>query len=82
MPSKDPIDQPDFNVVDYINSVCPTEQSLSNIDEVIANLELKINSIDDEMRMVIRGQTSLSKVSLPIIGGMKCLTSLLIAHFV
>lgn len=64
LPSKDPLDQPDFNPVDYINTIFPTEQSLSNIDDVISNLENKIHSIDDEMRTVIRGQTNLSEVSL------------------
>lgn len=62
LPSKDPLDQPDFNPVDYINTIFPTEQSLSNIDDVISNLENKIHSIDDEMRTVIRGQTNLSEV--------------------
>ncbi|KAL0274108.1 UNVERIFIED_CONTAM: hypothetical protein PYX00_006616 [Menopon gallinae] len=80
LPSKDPIDQPDFNVVDYINSICPTEQSLSNIDEVIANLETKINSIDDEMRMVIRGQTSLSKDGHTALEKAKQVIKQLLAH--
>ena len=62
LPSDDPLDQPDFNAVDYINSIFPTEQSLSNIDDVINSFETKIHSINEEMRTVIRGQTSLSKV--------------------
>ncbi|KAK7794507.1 hypothetical protein R5R35_004724 [Gryllus longicercus] len=58
LPSNDPLDQPDFDAVDYINSQFPTEQSLSNIDDVIANMECKIRSIDSEIRSVVRSQTN------------------------
>ncbi|XP_068086641.1 vacuolar protein sorting-associated protein 53 homolog [Anabrus simplex] len=61
LPSSDPLDQPDFNAVDYINSLFPTEQSLSNIDDVISNMECKIRSIDDEIRTVVRGQTNVGQ---------------------
>lgn len=63
LPSKDPLDRPDLNITEYINSIFPTEQSLNNIDDVIANLESKILSIEDEMRSVIRGQTNITEVS-------------------
>lgn len=56
LPSKDPLDEPDFNCIDYINSLFPTEQSLSNIDEVVLKMENKINSIDNEISTVVRGQ--------------------------
>lgn len=55
------MDQPDFNTVDYINSLFPTEQSLSNIDDVVSKMELKIRSIDDEISTVVRGQTMSSQ---------------------
>ncbi|KZC09263.1 PREDICTED: vacuolar protein sorting-associated protein 53 homolog [Dufourea novaeangliae] len=58
LPSTDPLDQPNFNVVDYINSLFPTEQSLSNIDDVVNNMELKIRTIDKQIRSVVRGQTN------------------------
>ncbi|KAJ1524078.1 hypothetical protein ONE63_010615 [Megalurothrips usitatus] len=61
LPSTDPLDQPDFNEVDYINSLFPTEQSLSNIDEVVNNMQTKIQSIDDEIRSVVRGQSSVGQ---------------------
>lgn len=61
LPSNDPLDQPDFNTVDYINSLFPTEQSLSNIDDVVSKMELKIRSIDDEISTVVRGQTMSSQ---------------------
>lgn len=59
--SKDPLDQPDFNTIDYINSLFPTEQSLSNIDEVVAKMENKVSSIDNEISTVVRGQTTASE---------------------
>ncbi|CAG5081341.1 Similar to Vps53: Vacuolar protein sorting-associated protein 53 homolog (Mus musculus) [Cotesia congregata] len=58
LPSNDPLDQPDFNVVDYINQLFPNEQSLSNIDDVINEFEYKKRSIDKEIRSVVRGQTN------------------------
>jgi chromosome segregation ATPase len=57
-PSNDPLDQPDFNAVDYINSLFPTEQSLSNIDDVISKMEQEIHCIDKKIRTVVRGQTN------------------------
>ena len=35
LPNDDPLDRPDFDLVEYINELFPNEQSLSNIDEVI-----------------------------------------------
>ncbi|KAL7305980.1 hypothetical protein TKK_0001450 [Trichogramma kaykai] len=57
IPSSDPLDQPDFNPVDYINTLFPTEQSLVNIDEVINKLENESKQINKEMRQLIGGQT-------------------------
>ncbi|XP_017892761.1 vacuolar protein sorting-associated protein 53 homolog isoform X2 [Ceratina calcarata] len=61
LPSTDPLDQPNFNVVDYVNSLFPTEQSLSNIDDVVNNMEFKIRTIDKEIRSVVRGQTNVGQ---------------------
>ncbi|XP_030847285.1 vacuolar protein sorting-associated protein 53 homolog [Strongylocentrotus purpuratus] len=58
LPSSDPLDRPDFNAVDYINYLFPTEQSLANIDEVVNRMRLKIRRLDDEIRSVVRGQTT------------------------
>lgn len=38
----DPLDRPDFNAVDYINGLFPSEQSLSNIDDVLNRMKQKI----------------------------------------
>ena len=45
LPSDDPLDRPDFNPVDYINSLFPTEQSLSNIDDVVGKIRHKIRCV-------------------------------------
>ncbi|XP_015586668.1 vacuolar protein sorting-associated protein 53 homolog [Cephus cinctus] len=61
LPSNDPLDQPNFNAVDYINSLFPTEQSLSNIDDVVSQMEFKICCIDKEIRSVVHGQTNVGQ---------------------
>ncbi|EFN82571.1 vacuolar protein sorting-associated protein 53 homolog [Harpegnathos saltator] len=61
LPSNDPLDQSNFNVVDYINSLFPTEQSLSNIDDVVNKMEFEIHTIDKEIRSVVRGQTNVGQ---------------------
>ncbi|KAH9498665.1 Vacuolar protein sorting-associated protein 53 [Bulinus truncatus] len=61
LPSDDPLDKPDFNPVDYINTLFPTEQSLSNIDQVVGKIKQKIWRLDDEIRTVVRGQTNVGE---------------------
>lgn len=61
LPSTDSLDQPTFDVVDYINTMFPSEQSLSNIEDVISEMEYRICSIDKEIRLVVRGQTDASQ---------------------
>ncbi|XP_020323515.1 vacuolar protein sorting-associated protein 53 homolog [Oncorhynchus kisutch] len=60
-PSQDPLDRADFNAVEYINTLFPTEQSLANIDEVVNKIRLKIRRLDDNIRMVVRGQTNVGQ---------------------
>lgn len=57
----DPLDQPNFNVVDYINQLFPSEQSLSNIDEMVNKIENEIHTIDKDIRSVVRGQTNVGQ---------------------
>ncbi|XP_065201142.1 vacuolar protein sorting-associated protein 53 homolog [Planococcus citri] len=61
VPSDDTLDVADFNPIDYINSIFPTEQSLSNIDQVISNMETKVYNIDTEIRNVVRQQTNMGQ---------------------
>uniref|UniRef100_A0A669Q1V3 Vacuolar protein sorting-associated protein 53 homolog n=1 Tax=Phasianus colchicus TaxID=9054 RepID=A0A669Q1V3_PHACC len=60
-PSQDPLDRADFNAVEYINTLFPTEQSLANIDEVVNKIRLKIRKLDDSIRTVVRGQTNVGQ---------------------
>ncbi|XP_007454296.1 PREDICTED: vacuolar protein sorting-associated protein 53 homolog isoform X1 [Lipotes vexillifer] len=60
-PSQDPLDRADFNAVEYINTLFPTEQSLANIDEVVNKIRLKIRRLDDSIRTVVRGQTNVGQ---------------------
>uniref|UniRef100_A0A8C0JCR6 VPS53 subunit of GARP complex n=1 Tax=Chelonoidis abingdonii TaxID=106734 RepID=A0A8C0JCR6_CHEAB len=60
-PSQDPLDRADFNAVEYINTLFPTEQSLANIDEIVSKIRLKIRRLDDNIRTVVRGQTNVGQ---------------------
>lgn len=60
-PSQGPLDQADFNAVEYINTLFPTEQSLANIDDVVNKIRLKIRRLDDNIRTVVRGQTNVGQ---------------------
>ena len=39
LPSDDPLDQPNFSTVDYINQSFPTEQSLNNLDDQVTDMK-------------------------------------------
>lgn len=55
--SDDPLDQSDFNAIDYINTIFPTEQSLTNIDDILGKMKEKIRNLDQDIRRVVRGQS-------------------------
>lgn len=57
LPNDDPLDKPDFDLVEYINELFPNEQSLSNIDEVIYQDRSRIKRIDNDIRSIIHNQT-------------------------
>lgn len=52
------MDSQDFNSTDYINQLFPTEQSLSTIDDVLNKMETECQQIDDNIRSVVRSQTT------------------------
>jgi hypothetical protein len=56
LPSSDPLDRPDLNVVDYINTLFPTEQSLAGLDETIGDLNARVEEIEQETRNMVRSQ--------------------------
>ncbi|XP_022667967.1 vacuolar protein sorting-associated protein 53 homolog [Varroa jacobsoni] len=58
LPSSDPLDQADFEPVAYINSIFPNEQSLANVDDVMIMLRGRIGDLDEEIREVVRCQTT------------------------
>uniref|UniRef100_A0AAR2LV84 Vacuolar protein sorting-associated protein 53 homolog n=1 Tax=Pygocentrus nattereri TaxID=42514 RepID=A0AAR2LV84_PYGNA len=47
-PSQDPLDRPDFNAVEYINTLFPTEQALEEAQKAIQQLFGKIKDIKDK----------------------------------
>lgn len=55
------MDKADFNAVDYINNIFPTEQSLSNIEEVIGQYQGKIRGLDNDIKSCIRSQSGISQ---------------------
>ncbi|XP_039262608.2 vacuolar protein sorting-associated protein 53 homolog [Styela clava] len=55
--SDDPLQHANFDVIDYINKLFPTEQSLSNIDDVVGNIESQIQDLDEDIRHAIHAQT-------------------------
>lgn len=57
LPSDDPLDRPDFDVIEYINELFPNEQSLSNLDDVISKDRSRIRRIDNDIRAIIHNQT-------------------------
>lgn len=61
IPSNDSLDKLDFDVIDYINNLFPTEQSLTSIDDVIDKIKYKIKHLDDEIGLVVRGQSNVAE---------------------
>uniref|UniRef100_A0A8D2NCB5 Vacuolar protein sorting-associated protein 53 homolog n=1 Tax=Zonotrichia albicollis TaxID=44394 RepID=A0A8D2NCB5_ZONAL len=52
-PSQDPLDRADFNAVEYINALFPTEQ--------VSNAPNTLRRLDDNIRTVVRGQTNVGQ---------------------
>uniref|UniRef100_A0A2K5QW29 Vacuolar protein sorting-associated protein 53 homolog n=1 Tax=Cebus imitator TaxID=2715852 RepID=A0A2K5QW29_CEBIM len=63
-PSQDPLDRADFNAVEYINTLFPTEQ-VSTVSGFLHFssfwLILSIMRLDDNIRTVVRGQTNVGQ---------------------
>ena len=43
LPSNDPLHCKDFSAIDYINTIFPTEQSLTNIDDVVSFITVRFD---------------------------------------
>lgn len=61
LPSDDPLDSPSFSTVEYINATFPTEQSLNNLDDVMAEMRFKVQCVDEDIRRIVRNQTNVGK---------------------
>ncbi|ODN02617.1 Vacuolar protein sorting-associated protein 53 [Orchesella cincta] len=57
LPSDDPLDQSEFDIVAHINTLFPTEQSLAQLNDVIQSVEQDIYNSDQEIREFVRHQT-------------------------
>ena len=57
MPSQDPLDSPDLDVVVYINKLFPTEASLGGLEDSMGMLSGQVANIDEDMRRMVRSQT-------------------------
>ncbi len=71
-PSSNPLDKRDFNPVEYINELFPSEQSLAGIDDRVTTIRVQINQLDEEIRTIVRGQADAGhdgRQSLEEVGG-------------
>lgn len=56
VPGEDPLDNIDFDPVEYINKAFPDEASLDNLDEVIRRMSVKVKRLDNEIVTSVRAQ--------------------------
>ncbi|KAF4678813.1 Vacuolar protein sorting-associated protein 53 [Perkinsus olseni] len=50
----DPLEQPEFDVVEYVNDMFPDEGSLKDVDAKLANIESEISELDKEIDRGVR----------------------------
>ena len=48
------------SLIDYINEMFPTEQSLTNLDDTITEMRGNISGIDDDLRHIVRGHRAVA----------------------
>ncbi len=60
-PSDDPLDQPDFDPIAYLNEQFPDEASLSRADTFLANLDADIAKTNKEISDIIHTQATTSQ---------------------
>eukprot|EP01117_Protostelium_nocturnum_P009871 TRINITY_DN3519_c0_g2_i1.p1 TRINITY_DN3519_c0_g2~~TRINITY_DN3519_c0_g2_i1.p1 ORF type:complete len:846 (-),score=252.04 TRINITY_DN3519_c0_g2_i1:36-2573(-) len=58
VPSNDPLDEPSFNATEYINSIFPDTNSLSELDPAIGRIRSRINRADEDILLAVREQVS------------------------
>lgn len=57
-PSTDPIDQPDFNPVDYINRQFPEERSLDALNAFTSNIQKRLAATEHELIDAVEAQAT------------------------
>eukprot|EP00080_Pristionchus_pacificus_P005924 PDM65944.1 vps-53 [Pristionchus pacificus] len=55
--TRESIVKPDKDLIEQINELFPTEQSLSQLDSVISSVESEITSLDEELARLVEGQS-------------------------
>ena len=84
--SNDPLDQADFDVVDFINSKFPDEESLEGLEPFIARLDKKNQDLDEEISRAIHEQNTSGRIANDEISEAKvaievCYRTCLMAHY-
>ena len=57
-PSDDPVDQPDFDPVEYLNKQLPDEQSLSRLPVLLAEHQRNLSHTEEELVEAVRAQAT------------------------
>jgi hypothetical protein len=58
LPSSDPFDKPDFDVISMVNSYFPTELSLSTVETTAEKLQDRMMKLDGEILDAVEAQSS------------------------
>lgn len=58
LPSNDPLDQPDFDPIAYINATFPDQLSLDRLRPFTATMQKQIAKLDEEIYDAVREQSS------------------------
>uniref|UniRef100_T1H317 Vps53 N-terminal domain-containing protein n=1 Tax=Megaselia scalaris TaxID=36166 RepID=T1H317_MEGSC len=56
VPASDEIDLPDFQLINYINQMFKTEQSLANIETTIDSMQTQVDLVQDNIRTLLKDQ--------------------------
>ena len=52
LPSEDPLDSPDLDVVTYINKMFPTEASLAGLEDSMSCLQLQVTLLVKQSKQI------------------------------
>eukprot|EP00981_Chlorochromonas_danica_P000478 scaffold98_cov248-Ochromonas_danica.AAC.19 len=60
-PLEDPLDRKDFNPIDYINNLFPTESSLEDLDHFVSTIDQQIAVLDEEISRAVQHQSIIGR---------------------